>query len=286
MNAFLVTDANTDQFGLILNSIISWSIGAGIKIVISVLILVISFRIITILGRKIEQKFNDDKFDKTLVRTLSYVGRVAVKSLVVICVVGYLGVDTSGMTALITSIGVCAGLAVNGALSNLAGGVLLIFTRPFRVDDYIEVDGSDAFGTVEDIHIVCTKLRTPDNKVVYVPNGRLSNSSIINYSEKEKRRVDFKFSISYNDDFEKAKGLIMEVFRANELVLNEPAPFVRVSEYAESSIDIVARAWVKTNDYWTVRYDVMETIKKCFDKNFITVPYKQIDVRIKNDNKM
>ena len=162
--------------------------------------------------------------------------------------------------------------------------MLIIFTRPFKVDDYIEVEGADVSGTVEDIHIVCTKLRTPDNKVIYVPNGTLSNSSIINYSEKETRRVDFTFSISYDDDAEKAKALIMEICKANELAFDDPAPFVRVGEYANSSIDIVARVWTKTDDYWTVKYDILEAVKKKFDENSITVPYNQIDLHIKNDS--
>lgn len=285
MSAFLNTASENSRLGSVIDTVISWGVSTGLKIIISVLVLIVSFRIINVLGRKIERKFKDDKFDKTLVRTLSYIGKVAVKCIVVICIVGYLGIDTSGMTALITSLGVCVGLAVNGALSNFAGGVLIIFTRPFKVDDYIEVEGAEVSGTVEDIHIVCTKLRTPDNKVIYVPNGTLSNSSIINYSEKQTRRVDFKFSISYDDDFEKVKGLIKDILKSNELTLSDPEPFVRVSEYAQNSVDIVARAWVKTGDYWTVKFDVLEAVKKKFDEHSITVPYNQLDLHIKNDTK-
>lgn len=284
MNTLLNTAAEDDKVGKILDTLLSWGLNTGLKIIISIIILIVGFRIINVIARKIEKRFNGDKFDKTLVRTLSYVGKVAAKALVVICIIGYLGIDTSGLTALVTSLGVCVGLAVNGALSNFAGGVLIIFTRPFKVDDYIEVEGAEVSGTVEDIHIVCTKLRTPDNKVIYVPNGTLSNSSIINYSEKDTRRVDFTFSISYDDDAEKAKALIMEICKANELVFDDPAPFVRVGEYANSSIDIVARVWVKTDDYWTVKYDVLEAVKKKFDENSITVPYNQIDLHIKNDS--
>lgn len=284
MNTLLNTAAENDKVGKILDTLLSWGLNTGLKIIISVIILIVGFRIINVIARKIEKRFNGDKFDKTLVRTLSYIGKVAAKALVVICIIGYLGIDTSGLTALVTSLGVCVGLAVNGALSNFAGGVLIIFTRPFKVDDYIEVEGAEVSGTVEDIHIVCTKLRTPDNKVIYVPNGTLSNSSIINYSEKETRRVDFTFSISYDDDAEKAKALIMEICKANELVFDDPAPFVRVGEYANSSINIVARVWTKTDDYWTVKYDILEAVKKKFDENSITVPYNQIDLHIKNDS--
>ena len=253
----------------------------GLKIVIALVILVVSFRVVTILTRKIEKKLINGKphLDKTLVSTLFYVLRIVVKSLIVVCLIGYLGIDTSGLTALFVSFGACVGLAVNGALSNLAGGVLIIVTRPFKIDDYIEAQGMS--GTVEDIHITTTKLRTPDNKVVYIPNGPLSSGTIINYSEKELRRVDFNFSISYQNDFEKAKALVMDILNAHELVLKDPEPFVRVSSHADSSITVTARAWVKNADYWTVNFDVLESVKASFDASGIEIPYNQLDVHVK-----
>jgi small conductance mechanosensitive channel len=245
---------------------------------------VISFRLINVISRRIEKRSKSDaKHDKTITKVLAYVGKVSAKIIVVICLVGYLGIDTSGLTALVTSLGVCAGLAVNGALSNLAGGVIIIFTRPFKIDDYIEVEGSGVSGTVEDIQIVCTKLRTPDNKVIYVPNGTLSNSNIINYSEKPTRRVDFSFSISYENDFEKAKALVSAVCSSHTLVLSDPAPMVRVSEHGQNSINITARVWVNSGDYWTVKFDILESVKAVFDKNGITIPYSQLDVHVKKD---
>lgn len=265
----------------VLDTVISWCLNTGIKIVIAVVILLVGFRIITKISRKIEKRGENGKLDKTLMRTLAYVVNVGAKILIVIALIGYLGIDTSGLTALIASLGVCAGLAVNGALSNLAGGVLIILTRPFKIDDYIDAQGIS--GTVEDIHITCTKLRTPDNKVVYVPNGSLANGNIINYSEKETRRVDFSFSISYANDFERAKSLISDICAAHELVLDDPAPFVRVSEHGASSINITTRVWVKSDDYWTVHFDVMEAVKKSFDENGIEIPYNQLDVHVKND---
>jgi small conductance mechanosensitive channel len=225
---------------------------------------------------------SNEKHDKTIAKVLNYIIKVGAKILVVICLVGYLGIDTSGLTALVTSLGVCAGLAVNGALSNLAGGILIIFTRPFKLDDYIEVEGSVA-GTVEDIQIVCTKLRTPDNKTIYVPNGTLSNSNIINYSEKPTRRVDFDFSISYENDFEAAKAIVTEICASHSLVLSDPAPMVRVASHGQSSVDLTARVWVNNNDYWTVRFDILEAVKAAFDKNGISIPYNQLDVHVKKD---
>ena len=283
MSFLLETSGESVSWSTAIDTIFNWCLGTGIKIIISLLVLFISFKVINAISRRIEKKVkNNDKLDKTLVRTLTYVGKVSAKILVAICIVGYLGIDTSGITALVTSLGVCAGLAVNGALSNLAGGVLIIFTRPFKVDDYVEVEGSSIAGTVEEIRIVSTKLRTPDNKVIYVPNGTLSKSNIINYSEKDTRRVDFSFSVAYEADFEKAKALILDVLTSHELTLDDPAPMVRVSNHGDSSIDLTARVWVKSSDYWTVKWDVLEATKKVLDENNIEIPYNKLDVNVKN----
>ena len=266
----------------ILDTLVSWCLNTGMRVLIALVLLCVSFRIITVIARKIERKGNTDKFDKTVMRTIAYIVNIGAKVVVAVCLVGYVGIDTSGITALIASLGVGIGLAVNGALANLAGGVLIIVTRPFKIDDYIEAQGVS--GTVEDIHMVCTKLRTPDNKVIYVPNGSLANGNIINYSEKPQRRVDFDFFISYENDFNAAKSIIMDICSSHELVLDDPAPFVRVAEHAESGIKITARVWTNNEDYWTVNFDILESVKQAFDENGIEIPYNQLDVRLKNVN--
>jgi small conductance mechanosensitive channel len=271
------------DFKEILNTILNWAASTGVKIVIAIVLLLVSFRIITVFSRRLTKKLlgGKKKLDKTLTKTLIYVLGIVLRVLVVVCLVGYLGIDTSGLTALIASLGVCFGLAVNGAVSNIAGGVLILTTRPFRVDDYIEASGYS--GTVEDIHITHTKLRTPDNKIVYIPNGTLSSDSIVNYSLQDTRRVDLTFSIGYNDDFSKAKDIILNICAAHELVLKDPEPFVRVSEHSESSINIVTRVWTKNDDYWTVHFDLLESVKKAFDENGIEIPFNQLDVHLKKD---
>lgn len=283
MNFLLETTSESINWSAVLDTVLSWCLNTGLKVIISLIVLFVSFRVINLIAKRILKKTgNNEKFDKTLVKTLTYVGKIAAKILVAICLVGYLGIDTSGLTALVTSLGVCAGLAVNGALSNLAGGVLIIFTRPFKVDDYIEVEGSSIAGTVEEIRIVSTKLCTPDNKVIYVPNGTLSNSNIINYSEKNTRRVDFSFSVAYESDFEKAKELILNLFASHELTLKDPAPVVRVSAHGDSAVDITARVWVNSENYWTVKWDILEESKRLFDENGIEIPYNKLDVNVKN----
>lgn len=251
------------------------------KILIALIIIFISFKIINAFSRRIERLSEKKNADKTIMKTLAYIVKLSLKVLVLICMIGFLGIDTSGLTALVASFGVCIGLAVNGALSNLAGGVLLIVTRPFRVDDYIEAQGYA--GTVLEIRITNTKIVTPDNKIIYIPNGALSSGPIVNYSEKDLRRVDLKFSISYEDDLEKAKKILTMACESHQLVCKDPAPFIRVAEYAANSIDIHARAWTKNEDYWTVYFDLLESIKKDFDANGIKIPYNQLDVHIKKD---
>ncbi len=264
-----------------LDSLVNWALSAGVKILIALVIMFITFKIINFIGKKIEKSAEKKHADKTIMRTVAYIFKIAMKIVITICLVGYLGIDTSGLTALVASFGVCIGLAVNGALSNLAGGVLIILTRPFRIDDFIEAQGYS--GTVEDIHITNTKLRTPDNKIVYIPNGALSSGSVVNYSLQDTRRVDEVFSISYAADFGKAKKILSEIIDSHPLVLKDPAPFVRVSEHAASSINITTRVWVKSADYWTVKFDMLEAVKERFDAEGIEIPFNQMDVHIKND---
>ena len=265
----------------ILDTVISWATHTGIKIIVAVIIWFVSFRIINRVSRRIQKKGDSGKYDKTLTKTLAYIVKIGAKVIVLVCLVGYLGIDTSGITALLVSAGACIGLALNGALGNLAGGIIIIVTRPFKIDDFIEAQ--DVSGTVEDIHITCTKIRTPDNKVVYVPNGALSSGNIINYSEKETRRVDMVFNVAYTADTEKAQALIKGEIEKNELVLSDPEYFIGITEFADSSIDITARVWVKSSDYWTVKYALMSSVKRTFDDNGIEIPYNQLDVHIKND---
>lgn len=259
----------------------SWAVHTGLKLIISIAILLLSFRFINFIGRKIVKKAETGKkLDKTLYTTLTYVGKVVAKVLVTLAVVSYLGIDTGGITAVIASLGVGIGLAVNGALSNMAGGVLLVITRPFRIDDYIEALGYG--GTVENIHICTTRLRTPDNKVVYLPNGALSTGNIVNYSQKDTRRVDITFSVAYSADFNRAVGIVRGICEAHPLILKDPAPFVRMTAQADSCVELTARVWCKNGDFWDVKFDLLEQVKAAFDREGIEIPFPQMDVHIRN----
>ena len=275
-------ETTTSKTVEIIEMVRNWAMTTGIKILAAILILLISFRIVTIISRRIEKKLEKTgKFDKTIIRTLSYAGRIVVKIVIATCLVGWLGVDTTGIAALIASLGVGVGLAVNGALSNFASGILLLVTRPFKVGDYIVAQGAE--GIVEDIRIISTKIVTLDNKVVHLPNGALSSGNIANYSEKEVRRVDLDFSVAGNDP-ELVRSLILGVCEADEKVLKEPSTFVRVTDYgAGNGVKVTMRAWCKTEQYWDTYFDLLNGVRKAFEENKIVIPFNQLDVHIKNN---
>ena len=266
-------------------TVLGWLTTTGIKILVALLVLIVAFTLINRISKQIEKRSRKQEetkhADKTVYRTLGYIAKIGLKILVVLSLVAYLGIDTGAITALIASLGVGVGLAVNGTLSNLAGGMLLLFTRPFKDGDYIAANGYE--GYVEDIFICNTKIRTNDNKIVYLPNGKLSTSEIVNYTEKNTRRVDLTYSISYADDFEKAEQIVKDVAAANPKILQEPAPKARITAHSASSIDLFCPVWCKTEDYWDVLFDMNEQVKKAFDLNGISIPFNQRDVQVKND---
>ena len=263
----------------------TWLTTTGIKIIVAILLLILSFSIINAVCRKIAQKGKkleeSGKVDRTIYRTLSYIAKVALKILVTVSLIAYLGIDTGAITALVASLGVGVGLAVNGTLSNFAGGIMLLFTRPFKDGDYISANGYE--GTVEDIFICNTRIRTPDNKVIYLPNGKLSTSEIINFTQNPTRRVDLTFSISYENDFEKAEKIVLDIAANHPKILKDPAPKARVTEHASSNINIFCPVSCNSCDYWDVEFDMYELVKKAFDENGISIPFKQMDVHVKND---
>lgn len=266
----------------ILETLKNWAMTSGIKIVIALIIMIIAFKLIKVVSRRIEKKLSKSgKFDQTITKTLAYAGRIVAKIVVLCCLIGYLGIDTTGLAALIASLGVGIGMAVNGALSNFAGGILILATRPFKIGDYIAAQGTE--GVVEDIKIVSTTIVTLDNKVVHLPNGALSSGTITNYSEKDIRRVDLNFSVAGNDP-ELVKKLIREVCDADEKVLKDPATFVRVSDYgAGNGVKVTMRAWTKSSQYWDTYFDLLNGVQKAFEANNIVIPFNQLDVHIKNN---
>lgn len=262
-------------------AIVEWAVTVGLKLILAIIIMIVSFKIINLISRRILRRLERRKADPTLSRVLVNVTRLALKLVIVMCLVGFLGVQTSSIAAVLASMGVGIGLAVQGTLSNFAGGIILIVMRPFKLDDFIVAQGEQGF--VEDIKLFYTVIRTTDNRVVYIPNGSLANGVIVNNSVKELRRLDIVMSVSYDSNVELAKNLLKKVMNNHVLVLKDQQIFAEVTEYANSSIDITTRCWVKNGDYWSVKFDLLREFKNEFDENHIEIPFNQLDVTITNN---
>ncbi|MBQ5808553.1 MAG: mechanosensitive ion channel [Clostridia bacterium] len=264
----------------VLNTVLDWLATTGIKVVIGLIVMLVAFKVIDSFSKKLFQFMTKREIDATITRVSTGAAKVAAKILVAVLFVGYIGVETASISACIATLGVGVSLAVQGTLSNFAGGVIIILMRPFKIGDYI-TSGGDS-GTVEDIKLFYTHVVTPDNRMIYIPNGSLANNVIVNASVKDTRRLDITFSVSYDADVELARKLIADVCAANENIFKEPAPFIVVASYAASSIDIVCRTWCNKGDYWSNNFYLLSEVKKEFDKNGIQIPYNQLDVHVTN----
>ena len=208
---------------------------------------------------------------------------VALYVILIVLAAVNIGVDATAIASVVTSCGLAIGLALQGSLSNFAGGIMILVFHPFSIGDFIEANGQS--GTVKDIGIFYTTMTTPDNKVVTMPNGSLSNAVVVDYSVNDLRRVDLEIGVAYDTDIELVKNTLLSLADAHELVLHdeEHAPFVRLGAQADSALIFKFRVWVKASDYWTVNFDLLEASKKIFDKRGISIPFPQMDVHVKND---
>ena len=259
--------------------IVNWCLNQGIRLIIGIVLLIIVFKIINAVTKRINRKLTEKNADKTASIVFVRFMRIALKIVFFGVFLSFIGIDSAAIGALVTSIGLAIGLALQGGLSNFAGGVILLIMRPFKIDDFIEAQ--NVLGTVEDIHLFYTYVRTPDNRVAMIPNGSLANGNIINYSQKDLRRIDLIVPISYDSDFYQAQQAILSVLDEHPGVELKPAPTVRLSEYGESSMNLVVRAWCKNADYWNVRFDLLELIKLSFNEKGIQIPYNKLDVFVK-----
>ena len=264
----------------IVKRIIDWTFTGGIKLIIGTLAIVIGFKIINKLSKRFINLAEKRNVDMTLIKFIKSFISYTLKILLVLIIAGsYWKLELSGLAAIIASAGVAIGLALQGSLSNFAGGFIILLLRPFKVGDYIQTGQFE--GTVEQIGVFYTSLTTIDNKVVLIPNGSLSNGSLVNYSAKDTRRVDLVFAVSYESDILKVRGILKDIVQQHRLVLDYPEPFVGLLEQADSSLNFAVRVWVNTPDYWTVYFDLLEEVKLRFDKEEISIPYPQIDLHLK-----
>ena len=264
----------------VLEKVVDWATTTGIKLIIALLLLIVSFKLINFFTKRLYNKMKRKGSDETITRVLRSFLRIFLKVIVLICLIGYVGIETASLSALVASLGVGISLAVQGTLANFAGGVIIIIMRPFRIGDFITSNGQS--GTVEDIKLFYTIVVTSDNKVVSIPNGILANNVIVNASTKDSRRVDLTISVGYESNLDLVKNLIRKVAATQDLIYKDPALFVEIGVYNNSSIDILVRAWCKNGDYWTVNFYLLENIYKELEANGIEIPYNKLDVTIVN----
>lgn len=265
----------------LIDKLIDLSITAGKHILMAVVIFVVGRFIVTLLNRLLARMLERRKVDPTIQTFLKSLVNILLMLLLVVSVIGALGVNTTSFAALLASAGVAIGMALSGQLQNLAGGLIVLLFRPYKVGDWIEAQGVQ--GKVTAIQIFHTILTMVDNKVVYVPNGVMSSGVVVNYNRNDTRRVEWVVGIDYGEDTVRAEAVVREVIAADKRILADPAPYVAVQALDASSVNLVARVWVKTEDYWDVNYDTNRRIYDAFNRAGINFPFPQQTIHVVKD---
>jgi small conductance mechanosensitive channel len=266
------------DFSKLLNTVYELLTVYGLRVIAAIVIFIVGRWVALGVAKIIKRIMLKSKVDETLVSFVRNLCYVALLAFVVIAALNQLGIQTASLIAVLGAAGLAIGLALQGSLGNFAAGVLMVIFKPFKVGDFIE--GAGTAGIVEKVEIFTTQLKTPDNKTVIVPNAKLTGDNITNFTVKGTRRVDFVFGIGYSDDIDKARGIIKEIIDQDERVMKEPEPAILVSELADSSVNLTVRAWTSANDYWSFYFDMIESVKKQFDAQGVSIPFPQRDVHI------
>lgn len=250
------------------------------RLLAAVIIILVGMKIAKMVNRFLKKTFSHMSMDVGVSKFLLSVANVGIYTIVLFMAADKIGIPSASIIAMLGSAGLAIGLALQGSLSNVAGGILILVTRPFGVGNYIVLNGVE--GTVDSIGLTYTTLRTGDNRKITIPNGTVSNATIINVTSQEKRRVDVEVGIGYSSNLKQAKEIIRNILEMQELVLKDEDITVFVSELGDSAVTIGARAWTRTGDYWTVKWDVTEKIKEAFDEAGIEIPFNQMDVNVRH----
>lgn len=261
-----------------LDSLSQIGLNAGLKVLLGLVLLFVGLKLSKWIVKLVKKGKGFNKIDKSVQGFLLSFIKIVLYALVIASAAMCMGVPGTAFLTIFTSAGVAIGLALQGALSNFAGGLMILLFHPYKVGDFIESDG--AVGTVTNITVIYTMLTTPDNKVITVPNGKLTNANITNYSQEATRRVDIDVQAAYGADIELVKNTLLEIASGQEKILKDPAPTIRLKEAGASALVYTYRVWVKGADYWDVYFDSMEKIKKTFDEKGIEIPYTKVDVNI------
>ncbi len=268
-------------FGMSDGELLSLILTHSTNIVIAILILVIGFWIANRVSRSVTSLLRKKKTDESLLSFISSLAGMGLKILVVIAAIGQVGVEMTSFIAILGAAGFAIGMAFSGTLSNLAGGVMILFFKPFKIGDYVVVQGEE--GVVKEILIFNTILTTLDNKTIILANGAVANGTVVNYTKQETRRVDWVFGIAYGDDLKVAKELLQKFIDEDDRILKDPEPFIGLGELGDSSVNITTRAWVKTADYWGVFFDMNERVYTEFEAAGLSIPFPQMDVHIQKE---
>lgn len=255
---------------------LNFCVESGKSIIIAILIYFVGKALIMLANRMLQKMLNRKHIDPTIQTFLKSLVNILLMVLLIISVVSALGINTTSFAALLASAGVAVGMALSGNLQNLAGGIVVLLFRPFKVGDYIEAQGVG--GTVQEIQIFHTILNTPDNKKIYLPNGSLSSGNITNYSKEPTRRVDFTISIDYGESIDKVREVLKEIITNDQRVLTTPEPVIALNALADSSVNIALRVWVKSENYWAVYWETNEKIYNEFNRRGINFPFPQLTV--------
>jgi small conductance mechanosensitive channel len=271
-----------ENFYTYLDDIIKLSIEYAPKLLLALATLTIGFWLIKKIVSATTKLLSAKQVEISLVKFLDSLLNATLKILLLISVASMVGIATTSFVAILGAAGLAIGLALQGSLANFASGVLILFFKPYKVGDFIE--GGGIKGSVDEIQIFNTILKTPDNKTIIIPNSQITSGSITNYSAEDTRRVDMTFGIGYNDDIDKAKGILHKLIEEDDRVLKEPQPLIVVSELADSSVNFSVRPWTKKEDYWGLYFDMQEKVKKAFDAENISIPFPQTDIHIYKEN--
>ena len=265
-----------------LNALVDLCVSVGSKLLLAGIIIGVGLGISKAFVKFLRNKSKMvSRMDRTVASFFVNFVSISLKVIIFITAIGVLGVPMASVITVLAATGAAVGLAMQGSLSNLAGGLMLLIFKPFRVDDYIESQGVS--GTVEEISIMYTVLCTPDNKTVTLPNGTLMNSTVVNYSSKDMRRVDIAVNVAADSDIDRVRDLLTSIASAHPLVVQEPEMAIKYIGRNDNGLSFAVRVWTKKDDYWTVNFDLNEAIKKAFDKTGIQVPYSQLEVHVRND---
>lgn len=266
-----------------LNTLPQKALNLGIRVLLALLFFLIGMQIIKIIRRIVKKSLSRANADVGVIQFLDSLIKAVLYIILIFMIASGFGLDATSVVAVVGSAGVAVGLALQGSLSNFAGGVLILLLKPFKVGDYIKEDNKGNEGTVTEIELFYTKLTTPDEKVVILPNGSLANSSLTNFTQTQTRRLDIIVGISYEADLKKAKELALVCLEDEPAILKDCEHSVFVSDLGDSAVLLTLRGYVDNQDYWTCRSRILESVKLCFDENEITIPYQQVDVHLMSD---